>query len=72
MFSGVAVPEVANRGGSCAAAYRVTSLSRLDVGLLRATELIVVAPDVSWGRLLSHETGSTFHEKLYGCLGTAA
>lgn len=72
LFSGVNVPEVANLGGSCACAYSARALTSLNHGLLRRNELITCAPDLSWSCLYSHETGSMFHEKLYGRLESAA
>jgi len=71
LFSGIRVAEVANLGGSCACGYHAVRLRSLDHALLRRNELIACAPDLSWTCLFSHETGSMFHEQLYGLLESA-
>jgi len=72
LFSGIRVPEVANLGGSCACGYSASGLTLLDHNLLRQKELLTCAPDLSWSCLFSHETGSMFHEQLYGHLESVA
>jgi len=72
LFSGVHVPEVGNLGGSCAAGYHALGLTRLNVALVRRSELLVAASDLTWSCLFSHETGSMFYEELYEASESAA
>ena len=65
LLSGIGIPEVANLGGRGAAGYRATELTFLDLDLARNLELVVVAHDLSWCLLLSHETGSWTHEEFW-------
>lgn len=64
LFSGVSIPEVANLGGRGPVGYRAIDLTRLDFGLARELELVLVSEDFSWSCLFSHETGSMFHEEF--------
>jgi hypothetical protein len=65
LFSGVAVPQVANLGGVGAAGYRAAGLKSLHRELANRLELIVAADDLSWTCVFSHEAGAFTWECLY-------
>ena len=63
LFSGVHVPELANMGGSGAAGYQAVKLRSLRRELASELELIVVACDLSWSCVFSHETWEQLYER---------
>jgi hypothetical protein len=65
LFSGVEVPELANAGGLGAAGYHAVGLRNLRRELANQMELVVVAGDLSWSCVFSHEAGEWVWECLY-------
>ncbi len=65
LFSGVEVLELSNTGGRWAAGYRAVGLPSLWRKLANQRELVVVAGDLSWSCVFSHEAGYWVSECLY-------
>jgi hypothetical protein len=65
LFNGLQVPELMNAGGRGPAGYRVTGLRHVRRELANQLELIVVANDLSWSCVFSHEAGAFAWESFY-------
>lgn len=69
LFSGIKIRKIGNLGGAGATGFSVSDLKELDLSILRSNEMIVCEfndSKLKWCLLTSHETGSLFHEELFG------
>jgi hypothetical protein len=72
LFSGLQLPELANRGGRGPAGYQAAGLRGVRRELANQLELVVAAADLSWSCVFAHEAGAFVRECLYqACRGSS-